>query len=187
MRTVFFGGSRRITRLDPVLRAHIDKELEESDVVLIGDASGADKAIQVYLAENHRADVIVYCSGEMCRNNVGQWMTNRVETQRQKRDLEFYRVKDRAMADRADFGFMVWDGRSRGTILNVVDLLEKGKHAIVYFQPDKAVSKIEDRRSLEKLLNRNGSEMSLERLDRFGSTPTPSRAQLALNLGGPDA
>jgi hypothetical protein len=39
------------------------------------------------------------------------------------------------MAREADCGFMIWDGRSRGTLLNMQRLLESSKPVVVYFSP----------------------------------------------------
>ena len=33
------------------------------------------------------------------------------------RGFDYYSVKDRAMADAAEYGLMPWDGKSKGTII----------------------------------------------------------------------
>jgi adenine-specific DNA-methyltransferase len=40
------------------------------------------------------------------------------------------------MAEAADFGLMIWDGKSPGTILNVLRLLRGGKAAILVASAD---------------------------------------------------
>ena len=39
------------------------------------------------------------------------------------------------MASIADSGFVLWDGKSIGSINNVHELLKNGKNAVVYFSP----------------------------------------------------
>jgi len=48
---VFIGGSRAVSKLNVPLRARLDEFLRRGDTILIGDANGADKAVQQYLAE----------------------------------------------------------------------------------------------------------------------------------------
>jgi adenine-specific DNA-methyltransferase len=51
--------------------------------------------------------------------------------------FEFYAVKDREMAREADFGLMIWDGKSVGTILNVLRLIRADKKAVLFNVADK--------------------------------------------------
>ena len=43
------GGSRRITRLEAEVRRRLDRIVEKGLPVVIGDANGADRAVQRYL------------------------------------------------------------------------------------------------------------------------------------------
>ena len=51
MKKVFIGGSRKISRLNESLRQRIDQMIEKNLQILLGDANGADKAVQAYLDE----------------------------------------------------------------------------------------------------------------------------------------
>lgn len=42
------------------------------------------------------------------------------------------------MIGEASFGFMIWDGRSKGTLYNLVHLVEAGKKALLYVSPEKS-------------------------------------------------
>jgi hypothetical protein len=53
------------------------------------------------------------------------------------RGFDFYAAKDRAMADEASYGFMIWDGESVGTLMNVVRLIGQKKPAAIYVGPGK--------------------------------------------------
>lgn len=79
MKTVFLSGSRAISRLNPEIRGRLEKITEKAFRVVVGDANGADKALQGYLNERGYPDVTVYCSGSQCRNNMGAWRTENVE------------------------------------------------------------------------------------------------------------
>lgn len=46
--------------------------------------------------------------------------------------FEFYAQKDKAMAKDADFGLMVWDGKSKGTLNNMINLLLQEKSVLLY-------------------------------------------------------
>jgi len=133
MSKVFIGGSRRISRLDAEVRERLDRILAQEMPVLIGDANGADKAVQRYLDERGYRNVEVFCAGRICRNNVGQWRQRPVSaTRHSKSSFRFYAAKDRAMTQEADYGFMVWDGSSGGTLLNVLRLVKQKKKVVVY-------------------------------------------------------
>ena len=51
MTKVFIAGSRRLSRLNAEVKRRIDTMIEKDFTILVGDANGADKAVQRYLAE----------------------------------------------------------------------------------------------------------------------------------------
>jgi adenine-specific DNA-methyltransferase len=46
------------------------------------------------------------------------------------------------MAIEATYGLMVWDGKSTGTLLNVLRLLRQDKKVVVYTVPDRQFSEL---------------------------------------------
>lgn len=132
MTIVFMGGSRSISRLPPVAKWRIDNAIDGDMAILVGDANGADKAIQRHLQERNYRSVNVYCVGDECRNNVGEWEVKVIAPPRARRDHRFFGAKDEAMAAAADYGLMLWDGDSPGTLLNVARLAYRGKPAIFW-------------------------------------------------------
>ena len=132
---IFIGGSRRISRLDKQVRCRIDRIVEKRLPVLVGDASGADKAVQEYLRGAGYDLVEVFCSGDSCRNNVGGWPVRAVPVNGKRRGFAFYTAKDRAMAEEAAFGLMLWDGKSVGTLMNVLRLVRNHRKVVVYIHP----------------------------------------------------
>ncbi len=135
MNTVFLSGSQGITHLNGQVRSRLDALLQKSAHILIGDANGVDRSIQMYLAGKGYRQVTVYCSGSQFRNNVGSWKTKRISVPSHLRGRDFYTRKDKAMAEDADRGFVIWDGSSAGSIENVLELLKRGKKATVYLEP----------------------------------------------------
>jgi hypothetical protein len=130
---VFIAGSRRLSRLSGEITRRIDNVIEKGFTVIVGDANGADKAVQRYLSVKGYGHVIVFCMEGNCRNNAGGWPTRAIEVaDTRRRDFVYYSAKDRAMAEQADYGLMLWDGRSRGTLTNIVDLVRRGKPVVVY-------------------------------------------------------
>jgi hypothetical protein len=73
--------------------------------ILVGDAHGADKAVQTYFAEHHYSNVLVFCTAGDCRNNVGGWPVRTIEAPHRVRDFAFFTAKDAAMTDEADVGW----------------------------------------------------------------------------------
>jgi hypothetical protein len=51
MSIVFVAGSRQISRLPAEVRSRLDTMIEKGFQILVGDANGADKAVQRYLAD----------------------------------------------------------------------------------------------------------------------------------------
>lgn len=132
MNTVFVGGSRHVSRLPAPARERLDNIVKNGFPILIGDANGADKAVQKHLSGIAYADVEVFCSGDICRNNLGDWPTRTVQPAKGVEGFQFYAAKDREMAQAADFGLMIWDGKSPGTVLNVLRLIKAGKKAVLF-------------------------------------------------------
>lgn len=134
---VFFGGSRAASRLNKDVKRRIDNVIEKNYSILIGDANGADKAVQKYLFEKGYKNVVVYCMKEQCRNNVGFWEAKHINAPEGKKGFDYYSAKDLEMAKEADYGFMIWDAKSKGTLNNVITLLKSKKKTLTYFYPDK--------------------------------------------------
>jgi hypothetical protein len=149
---VFFGGSRKMGRLSQALIERTDNIIANGYLILLGDANGADKAMQKYLAEKNYRNVLVFCMDNMCRNNIGKWETRNVHSSRRKKDFNYYSTKDILMCEEANYGFMLWDGKSKGTLNNILNLCERKKKILVYFSPTKSFYSVENKQDISKLL-----------------------------------
>jgi hypothetical protein len=160
---VFVAGSRQISRLPAEVGSRLDTMIEKGFQILVGDANGADKAVQSYLAGKEYPHVLVHCMEGHCRNNVGHWPTREVSAPRGARGFDFYSMKDKTMADAAQYGLMLWDGKSKGTINNVVNLSRDGKPVVVYIAPKKQFITVKVLDDLRGVLSQGETE-SVERV-----------------------
>lgn len=122
---IFIGGSKNLTKLPESAVAKIDEFVRQGCSFLIGDCYGTDLSVQKLLAERGCKNVTIYCSGDAPRNNVGGWQVKALHCG--GRGYEFFRQKDIAMVADCDRGYMIWDGKSKGTRQNVEDLRHCGK------------------------------------------------------------
>lgn len=168
MKTVFLSGSRKISLLNKVICSRLDNMAANQLKILIGDANGADKAMQKYLNEINYRNVIIYFVGKVCRNNIGNWLTENISHKSNRVGREFYALKDRAMAAKADLGFVVWDGESLGSISNVLELLKLGKKSVVYLAPAASFFTVASTLDATNLIQKCGSEAASNLSDRLG-------------------
>ena len=73
MTTVFIAGSIAISRLHPAVTARIANAVEADLSIVVGDADGVDASVQATLRDLGATRVTVYCSGDVPRNNLGEW------------------------------------------------------------------------------------------------------------------
>ncbi|HXX16726.1 MAG TPA: hypothetical protein VEJ47_17630 [Candidatus Eremiobacteraceae bacterium] len=137
------------------MRRRLDTIVDRGFTVILGDANGADKAVQQYLSSKGHRDVLVFCMDSGCRNNVGGWPTRTIAARDPaRRDFAYYSTKDRAMSEAADYGLMLWDGRSRGTLTNIVHLIWEGKPVVVYVAPERSFCTLRRCNQLAEMVNR---------------------------------
>lgn len=153
MTIVFIAGSITIKKLDPRICERIDKVVEAGHDIVVGDADGADSAIQDRLFNIAATRVTVYCTGSEPRNNVGGWPTHLVTTNHAPGTRAFFTAKDIEMAKITDFGLMVWDTKSTGTLSNVIELLQRSKKSVVYVNKDKLFKNVGSVEELEALVS----------------------------------
>jgi hypothetical protein len=154
MKKVFVGGSRRLSRLNNKVTQTLDRLIERELTIIIGDANGADKAVQSYLSKKQYRNVIVFCMRDHCRNNLGNWENRQIVSDQRFKNFDYYATKDLAMANETDYGFMLWDSESKGTLNNIVNLLTRNKQVVVYFSPKKNLYQLNDINDISKLLSK---------------------------------
>jgi hypothetical protein len=151
--TVFIAGSMNIKNLDAKVKERIDNIVSQGFDVVVGDADGADTSIQSHLYNLGNAKITVYCSGSSPRNNVGDWPIRSVVTRHAEGTRAFFTAKDIEMAEAADYGLMIWDAKSTGTLSNVLELLARKKKSVVFVNKAKLFKNVGDVHQLEELVS----------------------------------
>lgn len=165
MTKIFIAGSRALSRLSADVKRRIDTMIEKDFTILVGDANGADKAVQRYLAEKHFRNVIVHCMAGNCRNNVAGWPTKEIVAAPGSRGFAYYSTKDLAMVEDAEYGFMLWDGESKGTLNSVINMVHQNKMVVVYFAPKKKFQTLRSPSDVAQLLA-NLDRAKVQQLER---------------------
>ncbi|MBI4484888.1 MAG: hypothetical protein HY655_02650 [Acidobacteria bacterium] len=147
------------------MKHRIDTMIDKDFTILVGDANGADKAVQRYLAEKGYRNVIVHCMANNCRNNVADWPTREILPPKGARGFSYYAAKDQAMVDDAGYGLMLWDGESKGTLNSVINMIRQNKPVVVYLAPKKMFQNLRSRDDLMDLLT-NCDRASVQRFER---------------------
>jgi hypothetical protein len=153
MTTVFIAGSMSIKNLDRKVKERIDRIVASQFGVVVGDADGADTSIQGHLVNTGEAKTTVFCSRTTPRNNLGNWPVEVVATLSPPGSRRFFTAKDLRMAEVADFGLMIWDAKSTGTLSNVIELLARKKKSVVFVNKEKTFWNIGNVEQLEALVS----------------------------------
>ena len=130
-KTIFLGGSKIITRLDDRTKEDLIDYMNLGHNIVVGDCMGADFQMQKLFAENGYPFVTVYYSGDRPRFNLGNWKTKHVSSNKYLSDYERQKLKDNQMVLDSDFGYMLLQGQTKGTMANVHKLLEENKPCYV--------------------------------------------------------
>jgi hypothetical protein len=185
MTAVFVAGSISISKLHPMFQARVKNAVDAGLDIIVGDADGADSSIQAYLDSIGATDVTVYCSGQAPRNNLGDWPVRNVFPDAKPGTRAYFTAKDVEMATVADYGLMLWDAKSTGTLSNVFELLRYRKRAVVFLNKSKEFMTVCDASGVNRLLDhmsehaRDKAEQKIGLKARISSL---SKEQLALSL-----
>ncbi len=147
---IYLAGSRvgvSTGRLPQSVRDRVGTIVRRGMRVVIGDANGADRALQMLLRELGHKDVSVIVGGSGRVRNLADpdWPVERIGADSPLTGKALMTIKDEAMGERATHGLMVWSdvytnrfGResvSSGTLRNVWQLLSAGKPVALFYVP----------------------------------------------------
>lgn len=152
---IFIAGPRAINELDENVNKKLNSICEKGYDVLVGDADGIDSSIQKFLNDRKYKNVKVFASRGIARNNYGDWQIENVVVSENVKGFDFYATKDLSMAKSADIGFMIWNGKSKGTFNNIINLLNLNKEVILYYMPTKRFYQFKQMDDLDNFLNTN--------------------------------
>ena len=150
---IFIAGPREITNLDENIIEKLNCIINKNYNILIGDAKGIDSKVQQFLAEKYYKNVCVYASNGLARNNYGDWKIENVKVNSNVKNFEFYVAKDLEMVKKADYGFMIWNGKSKGTFNNIINLLEQNKEVLLYYTETKKLYNFKNLEEFKKFTN----------------------------------
>lgn len=148
---IFLAGSISTRELPKEVRARLLDLSVLGHEFIVGDAHGADLAFQKALSQNQATLVSVYYSGPQPRNNVARWPSRRENSAQAKSGYRMHGQKDAAMAKLADMGLMIWDGKSKGTLANCINLVREGKPCELWILPEQRFSCLKSEQDLETL------------------------------------
>ena len=135
------------------VQSRINNVINSGFNIVVGDANGADRFIQEHLHACHADKVTVYYTGEVPRNNVGDWPVHHVQSKAKVGSREFFATKDLEMAKISDYGLMIWDCESTGTLSNIIEMLKKNKKSLVFINKNTDFVTVSDRNGLDHILN----------------------------------
>lgn len=150
---VFIAGPRAVSKLNKTIEKRLYNIYNNNFTVFVGDANGVDKLIQSFYLNLNYKNVVVFASNGKARNNIGKWPMETVLADEKAKGFNFYVQKDIAMAKKADYGFMIWNGKSKGTLNNILNLIVENKKVLIYFIPQDKFILIENAAKLEQLIS----------------------------------
>ncbi|MDB9315612.1 hypothetical protein PN462_21040 [Spirulina sp. CS-785/01] len=108
------SGSRTIQKLPlPALQA-MNRIMQKKFHVIVGDASGVDCLVQRYLSFHKYPNVTVYYALFLGHGKPRHTMDYPAIG-----ILGNYQERDKQMCQMADYALAIWDGRSKGTKVNI--------------------------------------------------------------------
>ena len=186
MTTVFIAGSISISHLHEKVADRINKIVSSDFSVVVGDADGADTSIQECLQRYRAGKVTVYCTGDLPRNNVAEWPVHRVVSKAKAGTRAYFTAKDLEMARHSDYGLMVWDCKSTGTLSNVIELLREKKKSVVFVNKNKDFVTISDKSGLERLvafMSDHARAKAEEKMGLAAKIDSIAHEQFSLDIG----
>lgn len=186
MTTVFIAGSISISRLHEKVADRINKIVSSDFNVVVGDADGADTSIQECLQRYQAGKVTVYCTGDSPRNNVAEWPVHRVVSKAKAGTRAYFTAKDLEMARDSDYGLMIWDCKSTGTLSNVIELLREKKKSAVFVNKNKDFVTVSDKGGLERLIAFMSDHARAKAEEKIGLTAkiaSIAHEQFSLDIG----
>ena len=192
MTTVFIAGPIKIKHLDRKFKERIDKIIVSGIDLVVGDADGADTAIQTTLFEQGGSNTTVNevkkrqraamgQSGETIWADVDNGPIHSVTPDLAPGSRAYFTAKDVAMAEAADYGLMMWDATSTGTLSNVIELLGRKKKSAVFVNKSKEFMTVGDVVQLQALVARmseHARHKADEKLNLYKKIEALSREQL---------
>ena len=142
--TVFMSGKVQVDGeiLDDIpdgVKREIDKVVKSNAKIIVGDAPGADTAIQKYLDNLGYKNVKVYTADPEVRNNVGKWDVEKISAKGLNDDRDIRLQKDIAMTKAATRALAISpdDDRPDSAMSKNIDRLNEQSTPVRRYDPRK--------------------------------------------------
>lgn len=142
--TVFMSGKVQVDGeiLDDIpdgVKREIDKIVKSNAKIIVGDAPGADTAIQKYLDNLEYKNVKVYTADPEVRNNVGKWEVEKIGADGLTDDRDIRLQKDIAMTKAATRALAISpdDDRPDSAMSKNIDRLNEQSTPVRRYDPRK--------------------------------------------------
>lgn len=122
-------------KLPKDIRKELNSSIKNRDQILVGDAPGIDRQVQLYLKGKHYTDVIIYGPGKEVRYNANKkWETRPIDApEYEPFSKEWLAKKDIAMTNASTKGLaVILDEGAKATRNNVQRLIDQNKNVKVY-------------------------------------------------------
>lgn len=149
---IMIAGARSQKTLEKDVQERIMNICKQQYDILIGDCYGIDAAVQELLKSMNYRKVTVFATNGITRNNKGNWNVFAVHNNGHSKGFDFYREKDLAMIQAANYGLMIWDEEGKGTLSNMIELAKQNKPTAVYLTKSKKTATITNELSLARLI-----------------------------------
>lgn len=158
---IFIAGARSVQHLDVTVKQRMMTIYQKGYNVLVGDCYGVDASVQKFYSELSYNNVIVYASNGKARNNIGNWNIRNITVPSYIRGFDYYKQKDIVMANEADYGFMIWNGKSYRTFNNIINLVNQNKKVVIYLTTQKRMVVI---KNVDDLYNINNFGIEIKEM-----------------------
>ena len=176
---VFIAGPRLVKKIDRNISNRLENIWKNDYTVIVGDADGIDSCVQRHFYDVNYENVIIYASNGIARNNIGKWKVENVVVEGNIRGFDFYSKKDIEMSNISDYGFIIWNGESKGTFNNMVNLVRLDKTVLIYYLPTRSFHTI---KNVDDLYNFVVQKTSLNnKLIKLISNIMPDYTQLPIS------
>lgn len=179
---VFVSGSIKTKTLHSAHKKRLKNIVANGFDIIIGDANGADFAVQKTLYSLRYENVVIYHTSDKPRNNVGDWKTRPIQPTKNLKGALLHQEKDKSMVSIADYALIIWDGESVGSIINAYRMSLDGKQSSIITNSgvEHRIIKLDNILHIIRSLDPPSREKLLKRLSAEEREPIISDPQLKL-------
>ena len=134
----------------------IDESIAKNDKIIVGDAPGIDRQVQLYLKRRGYNNVEVYGPGTKVRYSANKhWTTKPINSRYKEGSPEWLREKDIAMTKASTKGLaVILDEGATATRRNVARLVQQNKPVEVFQLNQQSVDQFVDQAYIDEMIRK---------------------------------